>query len=635
MKKFSTRLNSAIMVVTVSLFVVMILFFYNYTQQRLREETLRRADYVFTMMDMQVDKVFSSTENMVNFFSGEIEKNLDWPDEIPRIIHDVVAFNPEITTSVVAFVPDYYKGKGRFYAPISSQEGDSIHDRLLTEEAQAYISHNWYVAPMQTGEDSWCNLHINKEDSTQSYISLSKPIQDKEDKTCAVFMAKISLKWLVGMINEKNPFENSINVLTDGKDIGIVYNVNSQTLSNERLTVDVLNGESERRFLSWHVSPCETLMKAHNVFVARRDGEYYFTFSFDMPFEGWEMLSICPSEDIFGGLRQTALITGIIGLLGLLLLYLLSTRTINRMTRPLNELSASAKDIARGNFFSPLPEITSGDEMQELGESFRYMQSSLAHYMDELRRTTIAKERIESELAIAHSIQMGMIPKTFPPFPDRKDVDIYAMMRPAREVGGDLYDYFIKEERLYFIIGDVSGKGVPASLFMAVIRCLFRSVAYQKDTPAEIVSHINRSALDTNDQDMFVTLFVGILDLSTGDLQFCDAGHNPFVLITDSESSFMKMSPNLPVAVVGDYPYVTERINLGETTLLFYTDGLTEAENERQEFYGDERLLRTASRLRGKTPTEVTREVTASVESFVGGAEQSDDLTILTIRYVG
>lgn len=347
------------------------------------------------------------------------------------------------------------------------------------------------------------------------------------------------------------------------------------------------------------------------------------------------MLSICPSEDIFGGLRQTALITGIIGLLGLLLLYLLSTRTINRMTRPLNELSASAKDIARGNFFSPLPEITSGDEMQELGESFRYMQSSLAHYMDELRRTTIAKERIESELAIAHSIQMGMIPKTFPPFPDRKDVDIYAMMRPAREVGGDLYDYFIKEERLYFIIGDVSGKGVPASLFMAVIRCLFRSVAYQKDTPAEIVSHINRSALDTNDQDMFVTLFVGILDLSTGDLQFCDAGHNPFVLITDSESSFMKMSPNLPVAVVGDYPYVTERINLGETTLLFYTDGLTEAENERQEFYGDERLLRTASRLRGKTPTEVTREVTASVESFVGGAEQSDDLTILTIRYVG
>lgn len=635
MKKFSTRLNSAIMMVTVGLFVLMILLFYNYTCGRLREETLRRADYVFAMMDMQVDKVFSSTEQMVRLFSGEIERNLDRPDEIPRIVHNMVAFNSEITSSIVAFVPDYYKEKGRFYAPISSVTGDSIRDYLLTEEAQAYISHNWYVTPMRTGEDSWSNLHINKQDNTQSYISLSMPIKDGRGETCAVFMAKVSLRWLVGMINERNPFGNSINVLTDGKEIGIVYDVNNPGLAEEHLVVSALDGEKERRFLSWHVSPCETLMKAHDISVAKRDGEYYFTFSFDMPFEGWQMLIICPSEDIFGGLRQTALITAVTGLLTLLLLYLFSTRTINRMTRPLNELSASARDIARGDFFSPLPRITSGDEMQELGDSFRLMQSSLAHYMDELRRTTIAKQRIESELAIAHSIQMGMIPKTFPPFPDRDDVDIYAMMRPAREVGGDLYDYFIKEEKLYFIIGDVSGKGVPASLFMAVIRSLFRSVAYQKESPSEIVSHMNMAVLDTNEQDMFVTLFVGILDLATGNLQFCDAGHNPFVLITDSDSSFMKMAPNLPVAVVGDYPYVTERIHLGDTTLLFYTDGLTEAENERQEFYGDQRLLDTAAGLRGKSPTEVIREVTASVENFVGGAEQSDDLTILTIRYVG
>lgn len=635
MKKFSTRLSTAIMVVTVSLFVVMILFFYNYTQNRLRQETLRRADYVFSMMDLQVDKVFSSTENMMNLFSIEIEKSLDRPDEIPGIIHNMVAFYPEITTAIVAFVPDYYKEKGRFYAPMATREGGEVYDRLLTEERQAYVSLNWYTTPMRTGKESWSNLHINKEDSTESYISISKPIYDKDGKTCAAFMAKVSLNWLVGMINEKNPFENSFNVLTDGKDIGIVYNVTNQAVTNENLTVDVLKGESEKRFLSWHVSPCETLMKAHNVLVVKRDGEYFFSFSFEMPFEGWQMLSICPSENIFGGLRQTALITGLIGLLGLILLYVLSTRTINRMTRPLNELSASARDIAQGDFFSPIPKITSGDEMQELGESFSYMQTSLIHYMDELRRTTIAKQRIESELAIAHSIQMGMIPKTFPPFPDRSDVDIYAMMRPAREVGGDLYDYFIKKEKLYFIIGDVSGKGVPASLFMAVIRSLFRSVAYQKDTPSEIVSHMNKSVMDTNQQDMFVTLFVGILDLTSGELQFCDAGHNPFVLITDSDSTFMKMCPNLPVAVIGDYPYITERIHLGRTTLLFYTDGLTEAENELQEFYGDERLLRAATHLNGKTPTEITHEITASVENFVGPAEQSDDLTILTIRYIG
>lgn len=633
-KRFSTRLNLAIVVVVTLVYAIMVAVFYNYMYGKLGKETLRRADYVFTLMDLQVEKVISASEYTMEYFSDEIQRNLDQPEEIQHILHNVISLNPEVMYSTLAFRPGSHAKKGRYYALVSRREGSWIRDTVVITDAEDYLSSQWYVTPLRTGKDSWCNLHINKEDSTRSYISLVSPIvREVGQPPEAVFMTRVSLRWLVGMINEKNPFENSVNVLTDGKKIGIAYNVSNGKLWHGELKVDAMPEDSENRFLSWRERPYKAFLETDDVSVSLRDGEYYFTFSFDMPFEGWQMLVICPADDLFGELKQTAVIVGLIGLLGLLLLCLFSTRTINRMTRPLNELSESARLIAQGNFTSPLPVIASGDEMQELGDSFRHMQSSLIHYMEELKRTTMDKQRIESELAIAHRIQMGMIPKTFPPFPEREDVDIYAMMRPAREVGGDLYDYFIEDEKLYFIIGDVSGKGVPASLLMAMVRSLFRSVSHQKDTPSEIVSQINRSVIDTNVNDMFVTLFVGILDLTTGTMRFCDAGHNPFVLMSGSGCSFMEMRPNLPVAVMSDYPYVAECISLSDATLLFYTDGLTEAENEREAFYGDARLLETASSLWDESPMEVTHRITASVETFVGNAEQSDDLTILTIRY--
>lgn len=164
-------------------------------------------------------------------------------------------------------------------------------------------------------------------------------------------------------------------------------------------------------------------------------------------------------------------------------------------------------------------------------DSLVYMQQSLSGYVSELRTTTASKERIESELSIAREIQMGMIPKIFPPYPEREDVDLHAILHPAKEVGGDLYDFFIDNDRLYFVIGDVSGKGVPASLFMAIARSLFRTLAQQATSPAEIMSKMNRSISENNEANMFVTLIIGILDLKTGSLRFCNAGHNPPIII--------------------------------------------------------------------------------------------------------
>ena len=608
-------------------------FFYNYTQRKLREEVLRRANYALDNMENKVDRVLDTTLDMMAVFGGKIGHQLKNPEAISDILRDVVELAPGVSTSMVAFAPDFYPGKGHLFTLLVRKENDTISTYSLSGKDLDYTSKDWYRKPMITGKESWTDLIVNKTDKDQSVISLAQPVMDDSGKVCAVFMAKISLRWLFDAINENPMFGNSINILTNGKE-RIHFGSDNSTILEEDF-VDMIWDTDNRLQTSWSLNACETLLESHNVLVTKYQGHYYFTFSFDMPIADWKMLFVSSSVDVFRDFRQTAAISGLVGLVGLLVVYLLLSRSIKRQTRPLTELSESARRIATGDFQTPIPQINSGDETQELGESFRHMRDSLLEYMEELKRTTIARQRIESELAIARSIQMGMVPKIFPPFPERSDLDIYAVMRPAREVGGDLYDYFIQEERLFFIIGDVSGKGIPASLFMAVVRSLFRSIAHQEQTPDAIVRRINSSVLDTNTQDgMFVTLVVGILDLRSGGLAFCDAGHNPFIRKDRAGTSFVKMLPNIPVAVLNDFPYKTEYMDLNDTTLFLYTDGVTEAENEKQELYGNQRLLMTIAEASEVTSAELMRHVTDSVERFVGNAEQSDDLTVLAIRYL-
>ena len=282
-----------------------------------------------------------------------------------------------------------------------------------------------------------------------------------------------------------------------------------------------------------------------------------------------------------------------------------------------------------------LPDIHSKDEMKTLHQSFGYMQKSLVDYIDELKRTTASKERIESELRIARDIQMGMVPKIFPPFPERDDVDLYAKLIPAKEVGGDLYDFFIEGGKFYFIVGDVSGKGVPASLVMAVTCRLFRTVSAHFQTPAEIVTALNDALAESNESNMFCTFFIGILDLESGYLQYCNAGHNaPVILSPSGEVKFMEVEANLPLGLFGGFPYQGQECTIEKGTSIFlYTDGVTEAENVEKALYSDERLLQQLEKLQKETPNAMVDGVLVDIESHVAEAEQSDDITIMCLHY--
>lgn len=255
-----------------------------------------------------------------------------------------------------------------------------------------------------------------------------------------------------------------------------------------------------------------------------------------------------------------------------------------------------------------------------------------ARNMKELGEITIVKERMENELEIAKGIQMSMIPKIFPSYPERGDIDIFASIVPAKEVGGDLFDFFIMDEKLYFCIGDVSGKGVPASLVMAVTRSLFRTLAAHEKSPGRIVTAMNESMSDMNESTMFVTFFCGVLDMKTGHLRYCNAGHNAPVLLNTAKTPLPVVS-NVPLGIVAGTAFQEQETDLKyDDTLFLYTDGVTEAENAKHELFGEERMINALSELKGSKAH--LEEMQKAISDFVGNAPQSDDITMLFIHYL-
>ena len=319
-------------------------------------------------------------------------------------------------------------------------------------------------------------------------------------------------------------------------------------------------------------------------------GRKYNIYQEEIDATGWHIEVIIPEEELFRDLNHIGKIVGILMLLGLIVLALIvvySTRTTQKM------LAFAEKN-----------------------------------------------QRMEGELEVAQTIQKAMLPKVFPPFFDRRDLNIFGMVDPAKEVGGDLYDFYVRHNKLFFCVGDVSGKGVPAALVMATTRSLFRSITAHEEEPSAIVHKINCALCDQNDQNMFLTLFLGVLDCRTGELAFCNAGHNAPVSIQSSEFSVqsLEVKANLPLGIEPEFVFQAQKLPMSKNDLLFiYTDGLTEAENKRHEQYGDERMLRAIGDCRLQiadcSPRKLIEAMKTDVTRFVDGAQQSDDLTMLAIRY--
>lgn len=345
-----------------------------------------------------------------------------------------------------------------------------------------------------------------------------------------------------------------------------------------------------------------------------------------------------PANDL---LTRQSYVFGAVFVVGLLVALVFAAR----LAGPLARLTNYAMVMPEQDFTqaapaeSPIQDLPRHfrDEVGRLAQSFIFMEGSLRENIHNLMQVTAAKQRIESELSIARDIQMGLLPKIFPAFPDRTEFDLYAFLQPAKEVGGDLYDFFfIDEHRLCFTVGDVSDKGVPAALFMAVTKTLIKVVSEHTDDPAEMVSVVNNELAHDNPNAMFVTLIIAILDLRTGKVVFANAGHNRPVIFNRDGIAFVKGISGPMAGAMPNLPFTPLETALAPgDMLLLYSDGVTEAMNEQDQLFSDQQLLQTATELRDRAPQALIEGILDRVHLHVGQAKQSDDITMLCVRYNG
>lgn len=628
---FSFRLTAVILIVTMLLFLGCLFTIGRTVNNNTRTEEIDKAEFALNNTVLRINNLLQSVEVATHGLAWVISNNLDDPEYMYTITQKMLESNSFVSGSAVAFEPSYYKEKGLHYSPYSYRDSlNNIVSIQLGNEDYNYFHMDWYQIPKLLNKPYWSEPYYDTGGGEMIMTTYSHPIYDKDNNLIAIFTADLSLEWFEKHVNSVKLYPNSYNYML-GRGGTFLVHPRTDLILNETIF-------SEAHFIG------DTILSAlgHKMIDGMSgmecrivDNNEVYTFYAPIKATGWSVGVVCDSNDIFAGLYEIHRINIIIAVIGLILLVVLCFTTIKRMTRPLEQFAQSANEIAAGNFDVTLPHIKSNNEMKMLYNSFEYMKHSLNDYIHKLQVTTANKERIESELRIARSIQLGMVPKVFPPFPERKDIDLYARLIPAKEVGGDLYDFFIENNKLHFIIGDVSGKGVPASLVMAVTCRLFRTIATNTKTSLDIVRILNNALSDSNDSNMFCTAFVGILDLTTGRLDYCNAGHNPPVIIgPNGDAIYLDVISNLALGIWGTYEYQSQECYLENSSVLFmYTDGINESENQNKELFSNERMVQSLlSNYKADVQT-IVEGLLNDVNEHAKDTPQSDDITVLCCRY--
>ena len=573
-----------------------------------------------TMMQVAETAVFN---NRV-----DIEANMDSPEHVFKALEQILQVNHKLAGCFVAFEPNYFKSQGRWFEAYA-YHADSTHIglRQIGSPQHDYFNGAWYqkgLALERSDNGYLTDMYYDDTVNSGMFCSYVVPIFDLQGRKVGVYGVDINISWIDNAIKKAMDlvkYEFLTNEEDDNEiDDEIYFSVQvldgkgNRITGTDSLDIGILKNKQKKAG------------KAYDIKDLKKTP--YYINSMQLGQTGWTLTVFQHYELVFfWGIMLAIAILLCMGV-GAIIIFFFTTWSIRRATKPLAFLSESAQEVAKGNFDASLPTFKRNDEIAQLRDSFGIMQQSLKQYMEDLKESTTAKASIERELDIAHNIQMSMLPKTFPAFPNRKDIELYAALVPVKAVGGDLYDFFIRDEKLFFCIGDVSGKGIPASLVMAVSRTLFRNIAAHTAEPNHIVETMNENICEGNDNCMFVTLFVGVLDLQTGHLSYCNAGHDaPYV-----QDQLLPCDSNLPIGVLPACQYSNQETDLESgTTFFLYTDGLTEAENADRQLFGEQRITDTITAFKG-SPQELVETMTAAVHEFVGDYEQSDDLTMLAFR---
>ena len=634
-RKLSVRVSLWVVFFAAIIFNVALGFLFYQSREAVRQEAISRATTILEKTSLRVEGILNRVEVASNMTKWLVQRHPNKADSMFVYSRGMLMNNPDFFNCSIAFEPYYFKDKGRYFSAYTKHVGDSLRTIQGGSDLYQYFFSDWYLMPQLLEKPCWTEPYMDLDvgtNTSEMLTSYCQTIKDKQGKVVGVINTSLSISWLSQTISAVKPYPNSYSIMI-GR--GGTYFVHPDTTKITRQTIftqTIEQPDTALTALGYAMQRGEEGMKHMNI-----DGKDSYVFYKPLGQTGCSMAIVCPESDIFAGFDRLRNSVRAIVLVGLLLMLYLFIRIITRELQPLRRLAHEAETIASGQFDAELPDFQRIDEIGQLSHSFGNMQQSLVKYIDELKNTTAQKASIESDLRIASGIQMGMLPEKFPTREDRDDVQLFASLTPAKEVGGDLFDFYFRDEKLFFCIGDVSGKGVPASLFMAVTRSTFRTVSAHETMPDRIIMTMNKTIADMNKTHMFVTLFVGVLDLPTGRLHYCNAGHDAPLLVGAGVGE-LPCDANIPVGFMPSWKYTLQEAKIFTgTTILLFTDGLTEAMDSDKELFRMERVNEVASKAlaqQQQEPRQLIAQMTEAVHEFVGDAEQSDDLTMMAIQYI-
>ncbi len=557
---------------------------YWYAEKHIRREMEQRAETELKLKGLEIQSILNAVEVAVKNQAWSAERMIAYPDSMFSVAERLTTQNDQIIGVGLAFKPNYYPSKGYWYEPyVLDAQNDIVNRQQIGGPMHDYTKSEFYTVPMKGDSAYWSEPYLDNDGARSMVITYSYPIHNHSGELVGVLGADVSLDWLGELINASPSYPSSKNMIVSRT--GQLMACPVESLVMRKTIMEITAGMKDTTIK--HINEKMLRGETGSATIINDEGEKKYVFYAPIKGStGWSMAVTCPDKEIYKGLSQMRSNLQLMGLLGFLLLLYIISRTIR-------------------NF-------------------------------NHIKEVSIEKDRIDNELNIANAIQMGMLPNNNDTSQERNDVQIYGSLVPAKEVGGDLYDFFIRDEKLFFCIGDVSGKGIPAAMVMAVIRSSFRTSSMMESTPERILSQINNSVTDTSDENMFATLFIGTLDLPTGRLHYSNAGHCPPLLV-GAGIGYLPLDANIPVGLTKGWKYTAQQIMIyPQTSIFLYTDGLIEAEKSDYQQFGKNRMYSIANDLLEKkqhSPQHLIEKMTSEVNVFVDGNEKNDDLTMLAIQY--
>ena len=635
-RSLSTKLSIWTVLFAGLIFIAALGVFFNETRRAVQRIAISNATLILENTTQRVDNILNQVKVATDNTDWLITRHLDAPDSMFVYSRRILENNPNLNGCSISFEPFFFKDKGQYFSAYSLYLGGQIQTTQEGNDHYQYFSMDWYQLPKLLDHPCWTEPFVDYNPdgitSPDMIISYCKPIKDGHDNFIGSISVDLSLEWLSQTISAVKPYPNSYTIMIGKGGTFFVHPDTTKLFYQTIFTQTMLEPDTAITNLGHAMQAGQEGYRVLNL-----DGKECYVLYKPLADTGWSVGLVCPSQDIFSGYYH--LVNTVVGIVivGLVLMLMVFSGIISKQMEPLEELAYQAESIASGRFDEELSDLDRNDEIGQLSKSFHNMQQSLVRQIEELKVINEQKGRIEGELKIARDIQMSMLPKIFPPYPERNDLDVFGQLTPAKEVGGDLFDFYIRDEKLFFCIGDVSGKGIPASLYMVVTKALFRTVSGHEASPERIIYALNEVLSRDNDSNMFVTLFVGVLDLPTGRLHYCNAGHDAPLLIGHTGAGLLPVDSNLPVGVMTDWKFSKQETLMDpDTTIFLYTDGLNEAENINHQQFDMSRVIEMAHKLQKENkfqPTVIVNEMTDAVHQFVGDADQSDDLTMMALQY--